>query len=903
MVKSARTRAFRQGAAQINSDKHNCESPNFNCGKICISSKRQCWQHLKAETKSAQLLNNFFDLANLQHKAKGEIQIDNTDVKRRQIKGFRFAKRIREAAISLAIDAQEKALAKAESIQQKVALMASTTLKPENAQKHLDKKLRLTPDSIDLFLKDYVPAGQHNQYKKDMLLHFGLKSEADIAKAEKLSDQDYANFLDESLEAIIGIPGTEFKPIKNITIEQYAEFLEQNTSPWSAKNLNAQPGKDSKDTGRSPDNPARYIMPGMKVRRISDDEVDEAWNKLSTDVKDRLFPAGAGAPGRGKEDGGFDRTKDWANTENMRKGMLKALMEQIEVDGDGTARLGGAQWTDIATGMLDLDHLVPIAAGGMHGPMGDSGASGTKYDTRNWAWVPHYINRTNKGNSDLVETVADLKQRTTQASWTKIVNDALSTAQGKYDADVMREDMRYYASGSSLNNGAMSAKWAEALQGNVDQQKAVVEGLLQGLQDKYGHNLSAGAEAMMDRIFTDFGNANKGKSGTKVRAEMTKFIDALETMQDADLAMAIASAQYAIETIKREKSSTNVPVLGFKPGQTSPYHDMVFTGRAIERALFDGDGELQTPEQAVNGSPTSQNHIATIVNKTNMMSQWAKEADQPIGGLSPERISALADVWTNALAGKAKIDRVRKLLPTPKARAEAYIESTGADKGLLEIIDKANDKADFLAEIKRSRKYKNADQDELAKVYDDWSNYKTNTPIKPDVVGVFDSMSEQDKQDMAKLFSATKILPDSLDDLDVGNIELAYQDKFKTDDSAKAGDRSAESPKATRLRQQIVTKAEQELAQLNADVQTISNSVQPARVQQVLDDIIGIEKRLAKTKPGTPQRKSLNRILKQAKSQAKKLQASVSNTINADELGTLNKRQKELEDVISKYSD
>ena len=169
---------------------------------------------------------------------------------------------------------------------------------------------------------------------------------------------------------------------------------------------------------------AFYRPPEHKIRKVSDQEVDEVWDKLDKNVKDKMFSSSVGSPNRAYEDcrKRFKNnkkqrdqcvkrtTQDWGegseNDLRLRKTMLKALLEQSFVDENGELKIidpnepraGGVSFE-----FLDLDHVVPLNAGGLHGPAVDGSDSGEKYPSGNFVWTNKYWNRWGKGARDYEE--------------------------------------------------------------------------------------------------------------------------------------------------------------------------------------------------------------------------------------------------------------------------------------------------------------------------------------------------------------------------------------------------------------------------------------------------------------------------------------------------------------------
>lgn len=150
-----------------------------------------------------------------------------------------------------------------------------------------------------------------------------------------------------------------------------------------------------------------YALPGMKRRKVDDQEVDAAWDALTTQQRDILFSPNAGAPGRGQ----FDlRQSEWGgDTDRMRRSMLKTMLEQSDDDGNIIDPWTGKPLVFPA----DLDHIVPIAQGGGHGSP-SQGNLNSGYASDNWVWISPEVNRNYKGDGDVNETYAKIKAHLAQ---------------------------------------------------------------------------------------------------------------------------------------------------------------------------------------------------------------------------------------------------------------------------------------------------------------------------------------------------------------------------------------------------------------------------------------------------------------------------------------------------------
>ena len=150
-----------------------------------------------------------------------------------------------------------------------------------------------------------------------------------------------------------------------------------------------------------------YELPGMKRRKVDDQEVDAAWDALTPQQRDILFSPNAGAPGRGQ----FDlRQSEWGGDINrMRRSMLKAMLEQSDDDGNIIDPWTGKPLVFPA----DLDHILPIAQGGGHGSP-SQGSLNSGYASDNWVWISPEVNRYYKGDGDVNETYALIKEHIAQ---------------------------------------------------------------------------------------------------------------------------------------------------------------------------------------------------------------------------------------------------------------------------------------------------------------------------------------------------------------------------------------------------------------------------------------------------------------------------------------------------------
>lgn len=176
-----------------------------------------------------------------------------------------------------------------------------------------------------------------------------------------------------------------------------------------------------------------YSLPGQKQRvDVTDAEVDHFWDSLSTLERNLLVPAGAGAPDREKKNNGGKSLvdTDWGTKPEdrvrMRKAMLKALLEQLDENGDLID-----PWTGKAFDLpADLDHIRPVAKGGGHG-IAEKGkpkpksAIGTDYNSENWAWTQKEINRNYKGDRDIKGTVDRIKAATDAKRYNMVLDEKI----------------------------------------------------------------------------------------------------------------------------------------------------------------------------------------------------------------------------------------------------------------------------------------------------------------------------------------------------------------------------------------------------------------------------------------------------------------------------------------------
>lgn len=163
-----------------------------------------------------------------------------------------------------------------------------------------------------------------------------------------------------------------------------------------------QPGLSIRDFGLSDDSVGVYDLPNMKRKSVTDNDVDAVWDAMSSDQKKLILPTNAGAPDRGAGKGEASyKDSDWGgDTERMRKGMLKAMLEQSDEEGNVIDPWTGKKLEFPA----DLDHIVPLAKGGGHGGRTGRQPNGG-YESSNWVWIEPKINRNYKNDRDIHDTV------------------------------------------------------------------------------------------------------------------------------------------------------------------------------------------------------------------------------------------------------------------------------------------------------------------------------------------------------------------------------------------------------------------------------------------------------------------------------------------------------------------
>jgi hypothetical protein len=171
-------------------------------------------------------------------------------------------------------------------------------------------------------------------------------------------------------------------------------------------------GTKVRDIENNPKYANEYELKGDMKRnnKVTDKQVEEIWLGMSGEQKALLVPRGAGAPDRiikGQPPSPSYIETDWGTTdkdvERMRKSMLKAMLEQIDANGDIIDPWTGKPLEFPA----DLDHIVPLAKGGGHG--GKTGrVVNAGINSENWVWIKPEINRNYKGDGDLQETVASM---------------------------------------------------------------------------------------------------------------------------------------------------------------------------------------------------------------------------------------------------------------------------------------------------------------------------------------------------------------------------------------------------------------------------------------------------------------------------------------------------------------
>lgn len=222
-----------------------------------------------------------------------------------------------------------------------------------------------------------------------------------------------------------------------VTLEEYGEWVSK--QEWYRAETNWSTGSISKGIDRKGDDFRKYYVPGSKLREVSDDEVDAVWEKLTQEDKVIFIGKNKGAPDR--VDDGENRYKvDWDNDyDRMYKEQLRTILQQVVVNPDGTSHISSPFSPDgVLRGIADLDHIVPVSKGGTHGPLDG-------VPNKNWVYIEARINRATKKNSDIVETVEDLKKaaygykkKNAEEYYKEKLNKNIQHATKKFKADESR---------------------------------------------------------------------------------------------------------------------------------------------------------------------------------------------------------------------------------------------------------------------------------------------------------------------------------------------------------------------------------------------------------------------------------------------------------------------------------
>lgn len=279
------------------------------------------------------------------------------------------------------------------------------------------------------------------------LLEKGVKKD-DLSSQEQikaLAEKNTTAMTPDEASALLARKITNPETGEEQSIEDYSNWMESQSWYEGAE----QGSKAKEEADRVPGDRRLYTLPSMKPNSVTDEEVDAVYQALDTNMRNVLFPRGAGAPKRDEPPNRL--LADWGgDSEKLQKAMLKAALEQTGVDPD-TGELGIIDsWTGKAIkGPMDLDHIVPLAKGGSHGPKRepDEGHA-TGPDAYNFDWTSTKLNQNYKGDRDIVQTVARLKQardgkgkKSGQDLYDKVIKDASKKIVKSGLGDAYRKNM------------------------------------------------------------------------------------------------------------------------------------------------------------------------------------------------------------------------------------------------------------------------------------------------------------------------------------------------------------------------------------------------------------------------------------------------------------------------------
>ena len=285
-----------------------------------------------------------------------------------------------------------------------------------------------------------------------------------------------------------------------------------------------------------------YDLPGQKQRvDVSDDEVDLVWNSMTPLERNLIAPAGAGAPAREKKNNGGKSLveTDWGpNAEDrvrMRKAMLKALLQQVDDNGNIID-----PWTGKTLSLpADLDHIRPIAAGGGHG-IAEKGNPkskkeiGTDYNSENWVWTTAAINRKYKNDRDVLGTVTRIKEATNVKAYEESLDNKIKAYLTDEKARIQLEDDMAKAASEAFSgkgHGLNSFPDAKLISNmKTDDLKAIMKGLesadpsLKGISKTIFDNKSLSDSQRKKAVITALDIAkNEGKQAAhKIRDDISK---------------------------------------------------------------------------------------------------------------------------------------------------------------------------------------------------------------------------------------------------------------------------------------------------------------------------------------------------------------------------------------------